>query len=174
MIKTFTIEHFKRLEPYEVHLNRALNGRYVYALTRPIFNELSVVYKDLGYTQRLTYDCSSCLLNLCITLGNYYFPFKKQMEAEQKNEGYGIKDEGTSYPVSPAQFDGEPNDDFIKEPQEENEEENPDFTEEDLEKAAVEINEAIIKDIVESHKELVTTTKTNNTKTKKTNTRKKK
>jgi hypothetical protein len=43
-----------------------------------------------------------------------------------------------------------------------------------LEKAADEINEAIIKDIVESHKEPVTATKTNNTKTKKTNTRKKK
>ena len=86
MTKTFTIEHFKRLEPYEVHLNRALNGRYVYALTRPIFNELSAVYKELGYTQRLDFSCSSCLLNLCITLGNYYFDFKKQLEKEQKNE----------------------------------------------------------------------------------------
>lgn len=178
MIKTFTIEHFKRLEPYEVHLNRALNGRYVYALTRPIFNELSVVYKELGYTQRMDFSCSSCLLNLCTTLGNYYFPFKEKLEKEQKNkevnEGYGIKDEGTSYPVSPAQFDGDTIGEPIKEPQEENEEENPDFTEEDLEKAADEINEAIIKDIVESHKEPVTATKTNNTKTKKTNTRKKK
>lgn len=86
MIKTFTIEHFKRLEPYEVHLNRALNGRYVYALTRPIFNELSTVYKDLGYTQRLDFSCSSCLLNLCITLGNYYFPFKEQLEKEEKEQ----------------------------------------------------------------------------------------
>jgi hypothetical protein len=178
MIRTFTYEDYKVLEKYEEHLVRAKFGRYIYALRRPAFEELSAVYRSLGYTQRLDYSCSSCLLNLCITLGNYYFDFKKQLEAEQKNEevneGYGIKDEGTSYPVSPAQFDcdtiGEP----IKEPQEENEEENPNFTEEDLEKAADEINEAIIKDIVESHKEPVTATKTNNTKTKKTNTRKKK
>lgn len=86
MIKTFTLEHFKRLEPYEVHLNRAVNGRYVYALTRPVFNELSAVYKELGYTQRLDYSCSSCLLNLCTTLANYYYPFKQTLENEQKNE----------------------------------------------------------------------------------------
>lgn len=173
MIRTFTREDYETLKPYEEHLVRAKYGRYVYGLRRPIFDVLVGVYKSLGYSQRFDYSCNGCLLNLCTTLGNYYFPFKEKLEKEQKNEevneGYGIKDEGTSYPVSPAQFDGEP----IKEPQEENEEENPDFTEEDLEKAADEINEAIIKDIVESNKEPVTT-KTNNTKTKKTNTRKKK
>lgn len=82
MIKTFTIEHFKRLEPYKVHLTRALYGNYVYALTRPIFNELSAVYKELGYTKRLDFSCSSCLLNLCKTLGSYYFPFKEKLKEE--------------------------------------------------------------------------------------------
>lgn len=76
----------RRLEPHEVHLNRALNGRYVYCLTRPIFNELSAVYRELGYTQRLDFSCSSCLLNLCSTLGNYYFPYKKKLENEYINE----------------------------------------------------------------------------------------
>lgn len=178
MIRTFTREDYETLKPYEEHLVRAKYGRYVYGLRRPIFDVLVGVYKSLGYSQRLDYSCNGCLLNLCTTLGNYYFPFKEKLEKEQKNEevneGYGIKDEGTSYPVSPAQFDGDTIGEPIKEPQEENEEETPDFTEEDLEKAADEINEAIIKDIVESHKEPVTATKTNNTKTKKTNTRKKK
>lgn len=111
MIRTFTYEDYKVLEKYEEHLVRAKFGRYIYALRRPAFEELSAVYRSLGYTQRLDYSCSSCLLNLCITLGNYYFDFKKQLEKEQKNEevndGYGIKDEGTSYPVSPAKFDSE-------------------------------------------------------------------
>ena len=169
MIRTFTREDYETLKPYEEHLVRAKYGRYVYGLRRPIFDVLVGVYKSLGYSQRLDYSCNGCLLNLCTTLGNYYFPFKEKLEKEQKNEGYGIKDEGTSYPVSPAKFDGDTIGEPIKEPQEEN----PDFTEEDLEKAADEINEAIIKDIVESHKEPVTATKTNNTKTKKTNTKKK-
>ena len=86
MIRTFSYEDYKVLEKYEEHLVRAKFGRYIYALRRPAFEELSAVYRSLGYTQRLDYSCSSCLLNLCITLGNYYFPFKKQLEAEQKNE----------------------------------------------------------------------------------------
>ena len=111
MIRTFTREDYETLKPYEEHLVRAKYGRYVYGLRRPIFDVLVGVYKSLGYSQRLDYSCNGCLLNLCTTLGNYYFPFKEKLEKEekeQKNEGYGIKDEGTSYPVSPAQFDGDP------------------------------------------------------------------
>lgn len=86
MIRTFVKEDYEALKPYEEHLVRAKFGRYIYALRRPAFEELSAVYRSLGYTQRLDYSCSNCLLNLCITLGNYYFDFKKQLEAEQKNE----------------------------------------------------------------------------------------
>ena len=107
-MRTFTREDYETLKPYEEHLVRAKYGRYVYGLRRPIFDVLVGVYKSLGYSQRLDYSCNGCLLNLCTTLGNYYFPFKEKLEKEQKNEGYGIKDEGTSYPVSPAQFDGDP------------------------------------------------------------------
>lgn len=163
MIRTFSYEDYETLKPYEEHLVRAKYGRYVYGLRRPIFDVLVGVYKSLGYSQRLDYSCNGCLLNLCTTLGNYYFPFKEQLEKEEKEQQKAME-ESTPEPE---------NEETPVEDENAEEEENPDFTEEDLEKAADEINEAIIKDIVESHKEPVTATKTNNTKTKKTNTRKK-
>lgn len=86
MIRNFTKDDFEKLVPYEEHLTRAKFGRYVYALRRPAFEELKSVYRSLGYEQNLDYSCSSCLLNLCITLGNYYFPFKKKLEEELKEQ----------------------------------------------------------------------------------------
>lgn len=86
MIRTFTREDYEILNPYEEHLTRAKYGRYVYGLRRPVFDILVGVYKSLGYSQRLDYSCNGCLINLCSTLANYYFPFKEQLEAEQKNE----------------------------------------------------------------------------------------
>ena len=149
-IRTFDYKDYETLKPYEEHLTRAKYGRYVYGLRRPIFDVLVGVYKSLGYSQRLDYSCNGCLLNLCTTLGNYYFPFKEKLEKEEKEQQK-----------------------LMKENTKPNEEENPDFTEEDLEKTADEINEAIIKDIVESHKEPVTAKKTNGSKAKKTNNSKK-
>lgn len=158
MIRNFTREDFEALKPYEEHLVRAKYGRYVYGLRRPIFDVLVGVYKSLGYSQRLDYSCNGCLLNLCTTLGNYYFPFKEQLEAEQKNEevtedvsedvneGYKIKPEGNPYPTKPAVFDSKSINEQINE----------------------EINEQITAEVKPT-----TTKKTNGSKAKKTNNNKK-
>ena len=97
MIRTFTYEDYETLKPYEEHLVRAKYGRYVYGLRRPIFDILVGVYKSLGYSQRLDYSCNGCLLNLCTTLGNYYFPFKEKLEKEEK-EQQKLMEENTPEP----------------------------------------------------------------------------
>ena len=79
-IRTFTIEDYEKLKPYRDHLTRAYFGKYTYGLTRPTFEVLSSVYKSLGYTNRLDYSCGGCLLNLCKTLGSYFFPFLQQIQ----------------------------------------------------------------------------------------------
>ena len=93
MVRTFTIEDYEKLKPYKDHLTRAFYGKYTYGLTRATFETLSSIYKSLGYSQRLDYSCSSCLLNLCKTLGSYFFPFEEKLKEENKGEEYDLTEE---------------------------------------------------------------------------------
>ena len=86
MVRTFELEDYEKLKPYKDHLTRAFYGKYTYGLTRATFETLSSIYKSLGYSQRLDYTCGACLLNLCKTLGSYFFPFEEKLNMEKNQE----------------------------------------------------------------------------------------
>lgn len=93
MIRTFDLEDYEKLKPYRDHLTRAFYGNYTYGLTRATFETLSSIYKSLGYSQRLDYTCGACLLNLCKTLGSYFFPFEEKLKEENKSEEDDLTEE---------------------------------------------------------------------------------
>lgn len=74
-MKQLNNDQYNRLTPYAEHLRRGYYGNYSYCLTRTIFNNLMDIYRELGYTQSLNYNCSTCLLQLTRTLGELYFKY---------------------------------------------------------------------------------------------------
>lgn len=79
-MRDFTQKDYKKLQPFESHLNRGFYGKYYYALNRSVFGKLLEIYRDLGYTQSMDYSCGRCILNLTSTLGRLYFEYEKKME----------------------------------------------------------------------------------------------
>ena len=82
-MNTFTKKEFDKLKGLEAHLTRGYYGRYIYALRRPDFDKMIEVYKHLGYTKKMEYSCSSCLLELTSTLGRLYFEYKKKQDEKK-------------------------------------------------------------------------------------------
>lgn len=77
-----TQELYEALMPYEVHLRRGYKGRYTFGLTKPIFENLYKIYKELGFERQQTYSCSGCLLDLTTTLGRLYFDYQEERQKQ--------------------------------------------------------------------------------------------
>lgn len=72
-------EQYEALLPYETHLRRGYKGKYTFGLTKPIFDRLYDIYKELGFERNQTYSCNSCLLDLTSTLGRVFFEYQEKL-----------------------------------------------------------------------------------------------
>lgn len=75
-------ETYERLKPYYIHLRRGYKGNYIYGLLQKDFDEMYVLYRELGGRENLRYTCSSCCLRLTKYLGKLYFEYEENLMKE--------------------------------------------------------------------------------------------
>ena len=75
-------ETYERLKPYYIHLRRGYKGNYVFGLLQKDFDEMYVLYRELGGTAQLKYTCQSCCLQLTKYLGKLYFEYEENLMKE--------------------------------------------------------------------------------------------
>ena len=75
-------ETYERLKPYYIHLRRGYKGNYIYGLLQKDFDEMYVLYRELGGTAQLKYTCQSCCLQLTKYLGKLYFEYEENLMKE--------------------------------------------------------------------------------------------
>ena len=75
-------ETYERLKPYYIHLRRGFKGNYIYGLLQKDFDEMYVLYRELGGTAQLKYTCQSCCLQLTKYLGKLYFEYEENLMKE--------------------------------------------------------------------------------------------
>lgn len=89
-----TKKQYEKLKQYELHLRRGYKGNYVFGFLQKDFDELIEIYKQLGFKERLRYNCNSCNLRLLSTLGKLYYEYEeKQEEKRLKKEKENNKKE---------------------------------------------------------------------------------
>jgi len=89
-----TKKQYDKLKQYELHLRRGYKGNYVFGFLQKDFDELIEIYKQLGFKERLRYNCNSCNLRLLSTLGKLYYEYEeKQEEKRSKKEKENNKKE---------------------------------------------------------------------------------
>ena len=76
-------ETYERLKPYYIHLRRGYKGNYIYGLLQKDFDEMYVLYRELGGNAQLRYTCQSCCLQLTKYLGKLYFEYEENLMKEQ-------------------------------------------------------------------------------------------
>ena len=77
-------ETYEKLKKYQVHLRRGYKGNYIYGLLQKDFDEMYVLYRELGGTAQLKYTCQSCCLQLTKYLGKLYFEYEENIMKEQE------------------------------------------------------------------------------------------
>ena len=75
---------YNKLKKYEAHLRRGYKGNYIYGLLQKDFDEMYVLYRELGGTAQLKYTCQSCCLQLTKYLGKLYFEYEENLMKEQE------------------------------------------------------------------------------------------
>lgn len=75
-------ETYERLKPYYIHLRRGYKGNYIYGLLQKDFDEMYVLYRELGGNAQLRYTCQSCCLQLTKYLGKLYFEYEENLMKE--------------------------------------------------------------------------------------------
>ena len=89
-------ETYEKLKKYQVHLRRGFKGNYIYGLLQKDFDEMYVLYRELGGNAQLKYTCQSCCLQLTKYLGKLYFEYEENMvvsndETKEKKKTRGRK-----------------------------------------------------------------------------------
>ena len=72
-------ETYEKLKKYYIHLRRGFKGNYIYGLLQKDFDEMYVLYRELGGTAQLKYTCQSCCLQLTKYLGKLYFEYEENL-----------------------------------------------------------------------------------------------
>ena len=75
-------ETYEKLKKYQAHLRRGFKGNYIYGLLQTDFDEMYVLYRELGGTAQLKYTCQSCCLQLTKYLGKLYFEYEENLMKE--------------------------------------------------------------------------------------------
>ena len=75
-------ETYEKLKKYQVHLRRGFKGNYIYGLLQKDFDEMYVLYRELGGNAQLKYTCQSCCLQLTKYLGKLYFEYEENLMKE--------------------------------------------------------------------------------------------
>ena len=78
-----TKKQYDKLKQYELHLRRGYKGNYVFGFLQKDFDELIEIYKQLGFKERLRYNCNSCNLRLLSTLGKLYYEYEEKEEEKR-------------------------------------------------------------------------------------------
>ena len=73
---------YNKLKKYYIHLRRGYKGNYIYGLLQKDFDEMYVLYRELGGRENLRYTCSSCCLRLTKYLGKLYFEYEENLMKE--------------------------------------------------------------------------------------------
>lgn len=73
-----TKEQHDILAKYEKHLRRGFYGNYTFALYKSDFDEMAALYKDLGGTGSVKYNCNACVLKVAKYLGKLYFEWEPE------------------------------------------------------------------------------------------------
>ena len=73
---------YNKLKKYQIHLRRGYKGNYIYGLLQKDFDEMYVLYRELGGTAQLKYTCQSCCLQLTKYLGKLYFEYEENLMKE--------------------------------------------------------------------------------------------
>ena len=89
-------EIYEKLKKYQVHLRRGYKGNYIYGLLQKDFDEMYVLYRELGGNAQLKYTCNSCNLQLLKFLGKLYFEYEENLvvsddETKEKKKTRGRK-----------------------------------------------------------------------------------
>lgn len=69
-------EQYQVLQVYETYLDTAVHFNYVRTLPHSYAREMAQVYTQLT-KQKPNLSCPQCVFNMCKTLGNLYFNYKK-------------------------------------------------------------------------------------------------
>lgn len=75
-------ETYEKLKKYYIHLRRGFKGNYIYGLLQKDFDEMYVLYRELGGRENLRYTCSTCCLRLTKFLGKLYFEYEENLMKE--------------------------------------------------------------------------------------------
>ena len=75
-------ETYEKLKKYQIHLRRGYKGNYIYGLLQKDFDEMYVLYRELGGNAQLKYTCQSCCLQLTKYLGKLYFEYEENLMKE--------------------------------------------------------------------------------------------
>ena len=75
-------ETYEKLKKYYIHLRRGYKGNYIYGLLQKDFDEMYVLYRELGGNAQLRYTCQSCCLQLTKYLGKLYFEYEENLTKE--------------------------------------------------------------------------------------------
>lgn len=75
-------ETYEKLKKYYIHLRRGFKGNYIYGLLQKDFDEMYVLYRELGGNAQLRYTCQSCCLQLTKYLGKLYFEYEENLMKE--------------------------------------------------------------------------------------------
>ena len=75
-------ETYEKLKKYQIHLRRGFKGNYIYGLLQKDFDEMYVLYRELGGNAQLKYTCQSCCLQLTKYLGKLYFEYEENLMKE--------------------------------------------------------------------------------------------
>ena len=75
-------ETYEKLKKYYIHLRRGYKGNYIYGLLQKDFDEMYVLYRELGGNAQLRYTCQSCCLQLTKYLGKLYFEYEENLMKE--------------------------------------------------------------------------------------------
>ena len=75
-------ETYEKLKKYQIHLRRGYKGNYIYGLLQKDFDEMYVLYRELGGNAQLRYTCQSCCLQLTKYLGKLYFEYEENLMKE--------------------------------------------------------------------------------------------
>ena len=75
-------ETYEKLKKYQVHLRRGFKGNYIYGLLQKDFDEMYILYRELGGNAQLKYTCQSCCLQLTKYLGKLYFEYEENLMKE--------------------------------------------------------------------------------------------
>lgn len=83
-------EQYDRLVKYEIHLNRAYYGNYVYNMMKSEAEEIFQIYNEVFLKNEKATGCTRCRLNVCKLLGGLYFKYQQDNNLQkQKRNGKG-------------------------------------------------------------------------------------